>query len=101
MQVNIQYEYEYILVRGAGSSSSRGRHLAEDGELVVRQEAVAAVEQEVAPRELLEAPVLAGHEPIRLLALCTRTRTRTLRKPYSYVDTLACARCTMPSALTN
>lgn len=60
-------------------------HLAEDGELVVGQEAVAAVEQEVAPSELLEAPVLPGDEAVRLLALCTATATTVCTNPQPHV----------------
>ena len=53
-----------------------GRYLAEDGQFVVRKKSVRLVHEKVAANELLEAPILAGHEPIRPLALCTHIHTQ-------------------------
>ena len=53
--------------------------LAEDGELVVRQEAVALVHEKVSSDELLEAPVLALHEPVCPLAFCWQKEAQLSR----------------------
>ena len=70
-------------VEGQGQKATR-THLAEDGQAVVGQQSVGLVHEEVATNELLEAPVLALHEPIRALTLCnTHTQHSAQLSPAS------------------
>jgi len=48
----------------------RSRYLAEYSKSVVRQQTVRLIHEEVSADELLEAPVLALHEPVSTLTLC-------------------------------